>query len=715
MRTILYEKDIIEYHPYIDFDTPNKSFLRLAMVLKRMGIKNNYFFLSLFDKSLLGVDPHDPNLTTEQQLRISYESKINIWYWIREVVKIPVVGQEHGIPFQLNRGNLAAVWSFMNDVDTGLIMPRQTGKTYCTQVIVDYMMYVRATNLDIGMFTKDSALVQDNVARLKGLRDGLPKWMVTKSTLDGERKEGLFYAALHNAYKTFTSANDENGAYKLGRGATMALIHFDEIAFMNYNWIVVPTAVNSMLAASINARKAGMPSPIIFTTTAGNPETRQGEFALNIFQSALPFTEKLYDLKDREDLLRVIAAGSTRMAPMLYLEFSYRQLGKTDQWFEENASRSGASQDDIDRDFLNIWKTSSDNAILPEKIRHQLLSSRKEAEYTEIVDDFIIRWYIPKEKVISSAMVDYKMVMGSDSSENIGKDFTTFSLVSVEDMSVVATFRCNNSNTMEIARFITSLLLKYRGITFIPERQNTGIAITDFVLEQLQKEGINPYTRIYNDVIQNLEDSKYKNVNVYDFNNIPANIRGSFGYRTSGGLGGTSRSVLYKQVMFKALELNASRVYDRTLINEFVTLTTRGGRIDHTNGRHDDQVISYLLACYLIFFGKHLDKYNIDNSQVLSNLSATGEHLTTGVRDDQIAIRRRLQELNTLLSTDLPLLLRQNYIREINQLKPMLEDKLVSVAPMAVAQVNYEEQRMKDSGHAVNRLRTFTNRFLRSY
>ena len=41
--------------------------------------------------------------------------------------------------------------------------------------------------------------------------------MVTKSTADGERKEGLYYAALKNSYKTFTSANDENGAYKLGR------------------------------------------------------------------------------------------------------------------------------------------------------------------------------------------------------------------------------------------------------------------------------------------------------------------------------------------------------------------------------------------------------------------------------------------------------------------------------------------------------------------
>lgn len=62
----------------------------------------------------------------------------------------------------------------------------------------------------------------------------------------------------------------------------MAVVHFDEIAFMNYNWIVVPTAVNAMLAASQNARKAGLPSPIIFTTTAGNPETKQGAYALNL-------------------------------------------------------------------------------------------------------------------------------------------------------------------------------------------------------------------------------------------------------------------------------------------------------------------------------------------------------------------------------------------------------------------------------------------------
>ena len=494
----------------------------------------------------------------------------------------------------------------------------------------------------------------------------------------------------------------------------MAVVHFDEIAFMNYNWIVVPTAVNAMLAASQNARKAGLPSPIIFTTTAGNPETKQGAYALNLLRSALPFTESLYDLKDRDELISTIRKSSSRTAPMLYLEFSYRQLGKTDEWFRENASRSGASQDDINRDFLNIWQTSSDNAILPEKIRNELIASKREPLYCEIIDDFIIRWYIPKEKVNSQEVLQIKGALGCDSSENIGKDFTTFTLVSIKDMSVIATFRCNNSNTMAIARFIVKFLLKYTGVVFIPERQNTGIVITDFVIEELQKRNINPYTRIYNDVVQNRNEDKYKDVSIYNYTEIPANIRGMFGYRTGGAASGTSRSLLYKQVMFKALELIATRVYDRTLITELVNLTTRGGRIDHSNGRHDDQVISLLLACYLIFFGKNLYIYGIDSSEVLSTVSSTGEHIDAKIRNNQIAIRKRVAELKGLLATDPVLPLKQSYQRELDVLTPMLDDKIVAVQPLAVTQVNYQEDKLNTSSASETRLQTFVRRFLRS-
>lgn len=712
MQIVLYKNDIDTIRPYIDFKTTNTSFVRMAALLQKMGITNNYFFLSLYDTSLLGVNPHSDNLTTDQKLHIMYESKRNFWYWLREVVRIPVVGQENGIPFILNRGNLAFYWSLFNDIDIAYIQPRQTGKTIGVQVGVGYFMYVWGNNLDVGMFTKDTTLVQDNVSRLKGIRDCLPKWMITKSTNDGERKEGLYYAALRNSYKTFTSANDEKGAYRLGRGCTMAFIHFDEIAFMAYNEIIVSTAANSMLAASRNARAAGMVSPMIFTTTAGNPDTDTGAYALKIFQSALPFNENLYDLKDRTELLEVIRKSSSRRAPMVYLEFSYRQLGFSDEWFEENSSRSNASQDEINRDFLNIWQSSSDAAVLPEAIRKKLLLSKREPDYTEIVDDFMIRWYLPKTEV--AAIADVPLVMGSDSSENIGKDFTTFTLVRVRDLSVVATFRCNNSNTMEIARFIVNVLVKYPNITFIPERQNTGIVITDFVIEELQKRSINPYTRVYNDVIQNLGESKYRDVNIYDYTNIPANIRGMFGYRTGGNSSGTSRSMLYKNVMIKALEIDASRIYDRTLVTEFVNLTDRGGRIDHTNGKHDDQVISFLLACYLIFYGRNISKYNIDSADVLSTIAATGETVMSRAdRDKQLQIKQRINDLESMLSDRLPIGLQQSYTRELANLKAVYDDRLNVAAPLAVEQVNYQEKQMNASGSSFNRLKAFTNRFLR--
>ena len=714
MSAILFLSDIEKHNPYIDFNTSNTSFIRLSMVLKRMGIKNHYFFLSLLDRSLLGVNPHSPDLTIEQKAKIVRECKLNIWYYIREVVKIPVTGEDVGIPFQLHRGNLAFCWSLMNDVDTGLIMPRQTGKTYCTQVFVSYMMYILANNLDIGMYTKDATLVQDNVARLKALRDGLPKWLVNKTGLDTERKEGLSYAALNNSYKTFTSANDENGAYKLGRGATMALIHFDEIAFMNYNWIVVPTAVNSMLAASQNARRNGLPSPMIFTTTAGNPDTKTGSFALNIFESAMPFSEALYDLKDRTALLDIIRKSSDSAAPMLYLEFSYRQLGRSDEWFREAAARSKASQDDINRDLLNIWQSSSDNAILTEEVRRKVRASSREPLYSDLSSGFMVKWYEDQATVESEEFRHSHLILGMDTSENIGRDFTTMTIISVDDMRVVATARCNDSNTMEIARFVVALIKRFPGLVYIPERNNTGTAIIDYAIEVMQKDNINPYFRIYNEVVQNYGDPKYRNVDVYNFQEIHGHTRATFGFRTSGAaVSGTSRNLLYKNVMLKTLDLNSSRIYDRTLISEFCNLTLKGGRIDHEANKHDDQVISYLLACFLVFYGKNLSMYGIPDAAVLSSLGANGDEVSNSAKMEQIRIRKRIAELEGWIAGGCSYVLQQSYLRELSTLRRMVDESVIAVTPIAVSQVKAEEEKINTNKQSEASVRNFAMRFLR--
>jgi hypothetical protein len=218
---IWYEQDFLYKGASIHFETKNDSFVRICLVYKRMGVKNAYWPLALIDKDLKYVDPWDPNLSDVMKARIARECKLNPIYFFREVQRIPAAGDKP-IPYQATRGNMALIWSFFNDVDIGLVQPRQTGKTYGTQAIVNYMMCILAENIDIGLFTKDSALVQDNTSRLKELKsEGIPSWMVIKSPKDWDRKEGVSYALKKNYYKTFTSANDERSANKLGRGATI--------------------------------------------------------------------------------------------------------------------------------------------------------------------------------------------------------------------------------------------------------------------------------------------------------------------------------------------------------------------------------------------------------------------------------------------------------------------------------------------------------------
>ena len=712
---ILYQSDIEQQRPYIDYQTKNESFLRMAMVLKRMGIKNNTFHLALYQKELIGVDPFDyKNLDNTMIARILYESKINPFYWFREVCRIPSAG-DAPVRFIANRFNIAFIWSFFNDIDIGVVVARQSGKTITTQALVCYMMYVLADNLRIGLVSKDQNLNIDNVLRLKDIRDALPSYFIERTVQDIDRKEGLSYSKKHNYYMTYTAATDERSAYKTARGSSMALVHFDEIAFINYNWIIVPTVVNTMLKASEQARAAGLPSSVIYTTTAGNPDTKMGAYALNILDSAMPFNEKLYDLQDRNALMELIDSNSKNR--MLYIEYSYRQLGRTDEWFKEAAARSKASQDDINRDLLNIWQASSEGTVIPEHLLRQLREGKMDPSFVDFDSGFLIKWYMDREIVETERFINKPLVMGMDTSENIQRDYTAFCIIDPSDLSVVATCRCNENNTMGVARHVLNLLLKYPKLVWIPERQSSAIGIIDFVIQELQEKNINPFFRIYNEVVQNYGDPKYKNMNIYNFHEIYGQIRGTFGYRTGGGNGPHSRNLLYKTVMIKYLEMAARKVRDRDTIIEFSNLTVRNDRVDHSRIGHDDAAISLLLGSYMIFFGKNLQMYGIPQGTILQNITlSNGTTVTSEERQEQIEIRRRISDLEEMIARNPTHILKQTYMRELNILKDQLDESMTIIQPIAVSQMEHDKREVRgvDPTKLYDNLLTFHNRWIRT-
>jgi hypothetical protein len=588
---------------HFDYTTTNKSFLRTYSVLKQMGIKNNKFFLVLLDTDIRDYDPYDlKDDSLELKLRIVRECKLNPWYFFRTMLRVPAAGTS-GIPFYLNRANLAMIWLYFNHIDNMLIMPRQLGKTIGSISITASIIYLLGENITFAMLTKDASLRKENVERLKDIRDALPEWFIHKQRTDTNNTEGVSYDVLNNKYVTFVAQNSIQGAERLGRGMTVPSQHWDETAFFANISTTYPIAISTTNAAIESAKANHQPYGNILTTTAGMLNTDEGKFTHNLICNSMTFTEHLYDLKDNVSLTKVVKMNSPQ--GMVYSEFSYKQLGKTDEWFHEKAARTAGEEDIIARDYLNKWTFGTSKSPIEKKFLDKLYAGKKEPAYVQYIDEFMIKWYVPEEVVKNKALFcKIPIVIGMDASENVGRDFTSFVFIDARDMSVVATCSCNTSNIIKVAMLVCKWLIN-SNVVFIPERNSVGVAIVDYCLLHLEQLGINPFTRIYNDVIQDFDSNNISKAEL----NRPGfynDHRKSFGFRTSG----TSRPFLYKTVFNRVMETSCHNVKDISLINQIAGLTIKNGRIDHGSSGNDDSVIAYILTGYLLFFGNNLDMYD---------------------------------------------------------------------------------------------------------
>lgn len=752
--------------------TTNKSFLRMAVVLSKMGIKNNLFHLSLYDPKLLKVNPHELDPTTdptgEMRLRVALECKRNLWYYLREVIRIPASGGDP-VQFKLNRGNLAMSWCFANYIDYNGTQCRQSGKgtpattkiktptgwallgdlcvgdyvvaidgsptkivgvypqgmkplfkltfedgrtavcdnthlwkvcvgdtwavleteklylkqsdnmlhiplfkegkesfsddvgrwfsteaeartyqesiwerggvchitpsddgyishvlknstklkitniekcgvdeTICIEVdhpdhlyviqdhivthntigaiaLTSWVTYVSGVNMSIAMLTHSDKLVQENVKRLKDMRDALPEYLVRKTGDDIDNKQGLDYKSLNNKYLTYIGQKDKIAANKVGRGSTAPVLHFDELAFIPNIRITFPAIMASTNTARQNAAKAGQVHSNLYTTTAGDPSTDEGAYALDILTKSMRFTEHLYDCKDRAAAHEMVAMNSEN--GLVDGTFSYLQLGYSHEWFKDIIARNNVPPDEVQRDYLNNWITLAKNPIIPKATLEKMGEFRKpDPLYCEIFGEYIVNWYVPRETVNSSEFKKKALILGMDASEMIGRDFTTFVCIDPEDLSVVMTFRCNESNTMKVALFVSDILTEYPRMLFVPERKSTAITIIDTVIVVMQKQGQNPFTRIFNKLVDQKHLEEFSDVSIYDASLVDTSYRKYLGFMTTS----SSRNILYKEILQKAAAMSADRVYDPVLINELSGLQSTNGRIDHRVGAHDD-------------------------------------------------------------------------------------------------------------------------------
>lgn len=470
---------IVPQTVYIHYETTNTSFIEMHRYLKAIGINNNNFFLVLYDRDLAGIDPRDNNLSYQMKSRVFRECCANYWYFIREVVRVPTAGAGGtGVRYQMHRGNLAMNFLFSLNYSLFTILPRQNFKTVSTAVRYLWTFNFGASYTVMGFFHKDHGGSKGNLKTVKDLRDMLPSYLqmsAETSSKTGQKLKvpntviALGHKVNGNSIVTYPSARSDDQADKLGRGATVAILYFDEFAFMPYNQTVYSAAMPAYSKAADNAKKFNSPYGVCITTTPGDLISEEGQFAYKIMTESIPWAERYYDLNFQQ--LEELRKSNTN-TPFFTVQYTYQQLGRGEDYFKEMVVLLARDWAKIRREILLEWTTvTTDCAFAKEdldKIKQYcrepirtLFFGRAMQYQFHVYEDIDLRW---------------PPIMGVDVSGANYNDSSTITIIDSRTTRVCACLNCNYMPGEDLADVIYTVVTKYMNNSVVNIERN-GVPI----------------------------------------------------------------------------------------------------------------------------------------------------------------------------------------------------------------------------------------------
>ena len=667
---------------YLDFSTKNVSFIKMAAILQAEGVKNCYFFLQLNDKKLKGVDPYDPDLSTEMKFRVFRECANNRWYFYREVFRVSEPGASvdvgGGTSFKLNRGNLAYLWANSLNISTYLIMPRQTGKTWAAIADCTWThQFVRGST--ILHFNKKQGDANDNLRRIQDAIRMLPMYLQHSNidNLDPSEKrrvknnEKTIRNTINSSIEAMASAGNEAKADAIARGRTASKIWYDELAFIFFNETIYAAAMPAYAKAAEIADQNGSPYGISITTTPGDLATPHGAFAYRMMDTAITFYDKMYDLK-RKKLFDIIRNTPDKTS-FLFIQFNHLQLGETDEWY---LSRAKDINNPIRarREFLLEWINSNGNSPFdPDDIEiiGDMTTEKKLGvqiyKINKYYNLYVYEEYHGKKPVIISV----------DVSGGLGRDNTAVVVINPETLKPMAFFRSNMIPSDQLKKLLVTLVNKrYPHCILTIENNSVGKPL----LDELRDTSISR-------VLYKEKKKRQFDQGVHDSTKKRTREIIEYGHNVNP----TTRAQMMEMLESLVHNSHAHLAYPE-LYDEIRYLELKNGRIDHSSATHDDCTMAYLGGLWIVRYGTGLkgrgiyyvleDKidedqewyetrstYNVARRLILDKTKnqedQDAEELVNFMRTPQ-----HLEDSSTLASKE-----RQDYFRELDRIEGILDEE----------------------------------------
>ncbi|WP_300944046.1 hypothetical protein [uncultured Duncaniella sp.] len=578
---------------YIDFDTPNVSFLKMAALLDAEGVDNCFFFLALKNKNLKGVDPYDPSLDADTMFAIMEECANNRWYFYREVFRVSESGASTevggGSPFILNRGNLAYLWAMSLNISAYLIMPRQTGKTWAAIADCTWThQFVRGSN--ILHFNKNQSDANMNLRRMQEAISMLPLYL-QHSNLDlispSEKRrvknnEKTIRNTINATLEAMSSAGNEAKADSMARGKTASKIWWDEFAFIFFNEAMYTASTPAYEKAREVADKNSVPYAISITTTPGDLATPHGAYAYKMMENAIPFTEKMYGYK--RDKLFDIIHNTPDKTDFVFIQFSYLQLGEDEDWYLKRAKKM-ANPLKARREYLLEWINTNGNSPFDPDDLDLIGDMAKQKELG--VQEFKINKYY-NLRVYSEYHGKKPVIISVDVSGSLGRDSSAVVVVNPESLMPMAVFRSNMIPSNHLKKLLVTLVTKrYPHCILTIENNSVGKPL----LEELEETSI--ARCLY-------KERKKRQVQIGAANatKTKTQISVELGHNVNPTTRPQMMEILETMVHYSPAHMAIPELY-----NEILHMELRNGRIDHSSATHDDCTMAYLGALWIVRYG----------------------------------------------------------------------------------------------------------------
>ena len=586
-----------------DIGTKNKSFQQVAIDLKNLGVKNYYFMLEIIDPVVADLDPYSATLTREQISRISVECVRNKWYYLREVARIPMPGGL-AMPYSAHRANIAQSWCTSKGLDSDLCIPRQCGKTQsaCADIVWGYNF--GTTRSQTILLNKDADASKTNLNRIKAQIELLPQYLRYESVMNDETgklvKEvnnatSMKHPITYNEIIIKGKANSQEAALNIARGLSAPILYFDEIEFTNKIDVIIENSAPVYKVSADNAAKNGGMHARIMTSTPGDLDTPCGEAANNFVQKMPRWSEKLYDMTD-EQIKDYILTNGTDRCQVLYIEYSYKQIGKDENWFQEMADSIGNPLTVKREILLQRMRGSDDSPFDRDDIDYLINNAQEPKDELFLLNHFRFDVYKPINKKVP-------YLVGVDCSTGTNGDNNAMTIIDPYSLEIVAEFACPYIGESDLLSLLVELV-KYhipRAVICI-ERNSIGDAVIDMALRTSISH------RLYFDKNRDyLEESIRNETDTESILKKRAQIKKFYGVYTEGKSREDMISILMRHVHeFKDI------MYGRNLVTDICNLVRfSSGKIAARNGKHDDSVMSYLIALYVYYHGNNLPLFGI--------------------------------------------------------------------------------------------------------